>query len=97
VDQTTDEEAAAGHYEDAERAFLAAIRTDLDRAVLTALADSLAAEAKAWNAAAYTAYHASSADEREALDQVTERTEVLEKLWFDIVEAFHGRETLHDG
>jgi Lon protease-like protein len=97
VDQTTDEEAAARRYEVAEEAFLAAIRTGRDRAVLTALCDSLAAQSKAWNAAAYMAYHASSGDEKEALDRITERTEVLENLWFDIAKAFHGREALHDG
>jgi hypothetical protein len=97
VDQRTDEEAAARQYEDAEEAFLAAVRTLRDRADLTALADSVAVQAKAWNAAAYLAYHASSGDEKKALDHITERTEVLENLWFDIAGAFHGREALHDG
>ncbi|GAB3243382.1 hypothetical protein [Nocardioides dilutus] len=97
MEPRTDHEAAATRYEDAETAFLAAVRADGDRTTLTALADAVAAKAKAWNEAAYAVYHASSGDERDSLDQVTERTEVLANLWFDIAEAFHGREALHDG
>lgn len=97
VDPTTDQEAAAKRYEDAEAAFLEGVRTGRDRATLAALADAVAALAKAWNAVAYASYHASSGDERDSLNHVTERTEVLDNLWFDIAGAFHGRGALHDG
>ena len=92
-----DERDAARRYEKAEEAFLAAIRTGDGRAALTALADDVAAQAEAWNATAYAAYHASEREQRAALDQVTERTELLQQLWLDIAGAFHGRPALRDG
>jgi hypothetical protein len=97
VQSAKDEKDAARHYEEAEEAFLAAIRTGDGRAALTALADDVAAQAKAWNAAAYAVYHASEGEQRSALDHVTERTEVLQQLWLDIAGAFHGRPALRDG
>lgn len=50
VEPIRGDEDAACRYEDAEEAFLAAIRADHDRAALTALADNVATRAKAWNA-----------------------------------------------
>ena len=91
------EKDAARRYEQAEEAFLAAIRTGAGRAVLTALADDVAAQAEAWNATPYAAYHASEGEQRAALDQVTEGTEVLQQLWLDIAGAFHGRPALRNG
>ena len=97
MDSARDEQSAERRYERAEETFLAALRADRDRATLTALADEVAVEAKAWNAAAYRQYHASQNTCRNALDSLTERTEVLEQIWFDIAGAFHGRPALHDG
>jgi hypothetical protein len=97
VNSTTDEAAAAARYEDAEETFLQGVRMGRDRAHLTALADAVAEQAKAWNTSAHTAYPASSSEEKVSLSRVTERTDVLENLWFDIAGAFHGRAALHDG
>jgi hypothetical protein len=69
VQSAKEEKDAARHYEEAEEAFLAAIRTGDGRAALTALADDVAAQAKAWNAAAYAAYHVSDGEQRSALDR----------------------------
>lgn len=97
VGSTTDQEVAASRYEDAEEAFLAGVRAGADRASLRALADAVAAQAKAWNWTAYAVYHASSGDQKKRLEYVTERTEVLENLWFDIAKAFHGRDAARAG
>ena len=97
VQSAKDEKDAARRYEEAEEAFLAAIRTGDGRGALIALADDVAAQAEAWNAAADAAYHASESEQRSALDQLTERTEVLQQLWLDIAGAFHGRAALRDG
>jgi hypothetical protein len=44
-------------------AFLAGVRAGRDRETVGGLADTIATQAKAWNAAAYAAYHDSSGDQ----------------------------------
>ena len=97
VDSTSNEDRAERRYAEAEDAFLAAIRADRDRIALSVLADKVAAEAKAWNAAAYREYHVSQDARRSALDHLTERTELLANLWSDIAGAFHGQASNRDG
>jgi hypothetical protein len=80
---------AEAAYEAAEAAYLTALRSDAARADLTSLANSLAAAAEAWNAAAYAEYHRSTVDRRDDND-LTERTEVLSELWADIAAAYRG-------
>lgn len=95
---STDYEKNAGRrYVVAEEAFLAAVRADRGRSALTALADEVAAEAKAWNAAAYQYYLNSKSARRSVLDQLAERAEVLANLWSDIAGAFHGQVPAHGG
>lgn len=81
------EEAEAG-YERAEAAFLAAIRSRSARDVLAAAASAVAEAAQILNQIAYVEYHQSAGAERENLDRLTERTEVLSELWADLAEAY---------
>ncbi|WP_109506283.1 hypothetical protein [Nocardioides speluncae] len=74
-------------YESAEAAVLDALRASRPMAQLVDLVSEVARASEAWNAAAYRAYHQSSGDQRLALDQLTERTEVVSELWRDIAEA----------
>jgi len=97
VESPTEEEGSR-RYEAAEEAFLAAIRAEESaREVMTTLADQVATTAKAWNASAYAEYHAAQGDRRDELDCLTEKTELLEYLWYDIAGAFHGRAAVRDG
>lgn len=90
----TDEEQASDAYEAAEAAFLSAVREQADRSVLAELASRVAAQAGQWNGVAYRQFHAAPADDRQDLDALTERTEVLSELWSDIAAAYrHVPET----
>ena len=81
---------AEAGYEQAEAAYLAGIRADMDRLTMTGLAALLAARAEEWNAAAYQAFLAAGKPERNDLDWLTERTEVLSELWADVRSAYAG-------
>jgi hypothetical protein len=75
-------------YEDAESAFLAAVRGQSARGELAAAALAVARAAGLWNAEAYRVFYMSTGSPRENLDALTERTEVLSELWVDMAEAF---------
>lgn len=81
------EEAEAG-YEQAEAAFLVAVRSGAPRDVLAAAAGSVAEAAQIFNQTAYARYHESPEAEREKLDLLTERTEVLSELWADLADPY---------
>ena len=85
---TTPLAAADEAYEAAEAAFLGLVRTSADRAVLRLASAAVAEAARAWNSVAYESLHATSGPEREALDLLTERTEVLAELWTDLASAY---------
>lgn len=75
-----DLDASDDAYELAEAAYLAALRSGAERAVLSGLASSVARAASEWNSAAHAALHAGTGAERGELDLLTERTEVLDEL-----------------
>lgn len=75
-------------YEQAEAAYLNALRGAAERPVLAALAADVARAAEAWNVEAYRAFHAAVEQPRENLDRLTERTEVLSELWADTAAAY---------
>ncbi len=81
-------QAADEAYEAAEAAFIAGVRVEVDRATLRALAEELARVSKAYNEIAYANFHAAGPDDRQDLDLLTERTEVLSELWSDLADAF---------
>jgi hypothetical protein len=83
---------AERRYEQAEAAFLAAVRTGRSRAVLSSLAEDVAAHATAWNTATQEAFAPpSDSGAAHVYDPAaTERAAVLEYLWVDISNAFHG-------
>ena len=83
-----DLDALDARYEPAEAQYLAAIRQDRPRAETAALAEAVAEAAAAHNAAAYARLHAVAGDERQQLDLLTERTEVLAELWADVAAAY---------
>ena len=80
--------AADDAYEAAEAAFLDLVRRQSDRAALRTASESVAEAAAAWNTLAYESLHAASGLDREALDLLTERTEVLAELWADLAAAY---------
>jgi hypothetical protein len=55
---------------------------------LAVAAASVAEAARHWNVASYRQFHQSEGEARQALDLLTERTEVLEELWADLAAAF---------
>jgi hypothetical protein len=73
-------QALSDEYERAEGRFLAAVRDHADRSALAAAAQQVAAAASAFNAKAYRKFHAQEEDAWMALDQLTERTEVLAEI-----------------
>ena len=77
-------------YERAEAHYLALIRAAADREALGAAARAVATAAAAFNKEAYRKYHAQEEDAWMPLDQLTERTEVLEELWHDVARAYAG-------
>jgi formylglycine-generating enzyme required for sulfatase activity len=77
-------------YEDAEAAFLAAVRRKSTWVELAAAARAAATAAEIYNHEAYREFHVSRGSKRENLDSLTERTEVLSELWVDIADAFEA-------
>ena len=80
-------EQACADYEQAEAAYLEAIRTRADRDDVAGAARSVAAVAAAFNSAAYHAFHQGQSAWM-PLDQLTERTEALSELWADLAAAY---------
>lgn len=80
-------QAADDAYETAEAAFIAGVRVASDFATLRTLAEEVAKASKTFNEVAYANLHARP-DDRQDLDQLTERTEVLSELWSDLAAAF---------
>ena len=74
-------------YEVAEVEYLSALRQAADRTVMTSLAAKLSSPASEWNSAAYAAFFAFPS---EALNDLTERTDVLAELWADVAAAYAG-------
>ena len=74
-------------YDQAEAAFLAAVRGHSDRASLASAARSVASAAESFNSEAWRKYHASEEDAWMPLEALTERTEVLVELWSDLAAA----------
>jgi hypothetical protein len=81
-------EALAARYEEAESAFLGAVRGGASCTPLSAAARAVATAAAAYNTAAYARYRQSTGDERAELSFLTERTELLAELWSDLGEAY---------
>ena len=77
-------------YEHAESGFLAAVRSEGDRASLALAARQVATAASAFNTEAYRKLHASEEDAWMPLDQLTERTEILAEMWGDLAAAYGG-------
>jgi hypothetical protein len=80
--------AADAAYEAAEAAFLQAVRSNCERALLRTASQSVADAAGVWNTLAYQRLHAASGQERDGLDSLTERTELLSELWSDVAAAY---------
>jgi hypothetical protein len=74
-------------YEEAEAAFLDAVRQHADRASLASAARLVASTADAFNSEAWRKYHAGEEDAWMPLGDLTERTEVLVELWTDLAAA----------
>jgi hypothetical protein len=85
----TELERLAAAYEQAEAAFLTAIRTRAPRAAAATTASNAAAAATAFNTEAYRKLHAAEDDAWAPLDHLTERTELLSELWADLAAAYH--------
>ncbi len=64
-------------YENAERAYLDALRAADDHTKLGRLSAAVARAADVYNTAAYAKLHALEGTDRDELDYLTERTEVL--------------------
>ena len=77
-------------YEQVEATFVAAVRQRLSHTQLAVAAQTAAEAAARFNAEAYRKFHAGEEDAWMALDQLTERTEVLAELWADLASAFSG-------
>ena len=85
---TDDLERFDSEYEQAEAAFMDAVRRDAPRTELAATASALAAASASWNSEAHRRLFAAEVRSREELDRLTERTELLSELWADLAEAF---------
>ena len=81
-------DAADDNYEAAEAAFVELVRNKGERVALRAASRAVADAASTYNALAYERLHAASGEERDALDLLTERTEVLAELWSDLAAAY---------
>ncbi len=78
-------------YEQAEAAYLDALRSSASRLDLAMGSEAVAKAALEYNSAAYKALFAlGPGDEKYQLDLLTERTEVLEELWLDIAAAYRA-------
>lgn len=89
-DVKSDLERLSDEYEGAESAFLDAVRAEAGRSDLAAAAREVAGAAAKSNAAAYEALHIGVENAWMPLDQLTERTEVLEELWLDLANAYEA-------
>jgi hypothetical protein len=78
-------------YDRAEAAYVSGLRADLPRADLADLAGAVATAAADFNTEAYRTFHASSGDDREELDRLTDLTETLSELWADMHAAYLGQ------
>ena len=78
-------------YEAAEAAFLEAVRRRAEFEYLALASAAVATAAQSWNAEAYRRLHEASGDNRQDLDLLTERTEVLAELWADIAGAYGSK------
>ena len=87
---TDDLERLDSEYEQAEAAFVDAVRRDAPRTELAATARAIAAASASWNSEAHRRLFAAVVGSREELDRLTERTEVLSELWADLAEAFEA-------
>ena len=80
--------AADDAYETAEAAFLTVVRAHGDRAALRQASQEVADAAHRYNEVAYKCFHVATGERRSELDLLTERTEVLSDLWFDVANAY---------
>jgi hypothetical protein len=86
----SDLERLSDEYELAESAFMDAVRAEADRGSLAAAARAVANAASQFNAEAYKSLHSGVEDAWMPLDHLTERTEILAKLWLDLATAYEG-------
>lgn len=86
----SDLERLSEEYERAESAFMDAVRAERERGALAASARAVAEAASQFNAEAYKNLHAGAEGAWMSLDHLTERTEVLAELWFDLATAYEG-------
>ena len=77
-------------YEQAESAFIHAVRTEAERASLAEAARATAKAAARFNDEAFESLHTGVEDAWMPLEHLTERTEVLAELWLDLAAAYEG-------
>jgi len=80
--------AADDAYEKAEAAFLTAVRAYGDRDALRQASRAVADAAHRCNEIAYKCFHIATGERRSELDLLTEGTELLSDLWFDVANAY---------
>jgi hypothetical protein len=86
----SDLERLSDEYEQAESAFIDAVRAEEGRGSLAAAARSVADAASRFNAEAYKSLRSGVRDAWMPLDHLTERTEVLAELWLDLATAYEA-------